>query len=96
MEKHNKELEDAMKYDPGQYEDPKDDGERPLAENLTEDGEHPLAKTKALAWKRKNPLHTCFVTTKGSGPSWHKVTRRETYHLDTGELNATEKFADSN
>ena len=47
-------------------------------------------------WERIDDEHICFVTTNRDGPSWDKVSRRETYELDTDALIACDEVTGQN
>ena len=48
-------MEEALKFDPGKYEDPTTDGERPLADNAPKDGKRPLANKPDMGTRRCDP-----------------------------------------
>ena len=47
-------------------------------------------------WERTDKGRACFLCSRGGGPSWGVVTKREAFDLNTGELIASEEVTKDN
>ena len=85
VDTHNKEMEEAINTDLGVYEDKKEEAQPAYdVESFPkESGPPPAPPTGEIlqTWERSDKGRSCFLCTKGGGPSWGQVIKREAFDM---------------